>query len=163
MVTMNNGRMAYLLSMKTHREKFPVIRWIEDNIREGKVSIGGKACKEVIEEVTVRHIEDIVYNVVGGEVTSLELGWVVTPYFEDPARPRKEEIDLLEVCDHNQMQWLRTLCFDLIEAFNRPHSCSIDYYVREERCERCERVGSVNYYDGKNWSYYCGGSDRCCP
>lgn len=163
MVTMNNGRMAYLLSMKTHREKFPVIRWIEDNIQNGKVSIGGENCKEVIEEVTVRHVEDIVYNVKDGVVVSLALGWIVTPYFEDPARPRKEEIDLLEVCDHNQMQWLRTLCFDILEAFDRPHSCAIDYYVNEEECSGCRRIGPVNYHNGNNWSYYCGGSDRCCP
>lgn len=163
MKTMNNGGMAYLLSMKTHREKYPVVSWIEDNIRKGKVTIGGKPCPEVLEEVTVRHVEEIIYCVEGGEVTKLELGQVVSAYFEDPARPRKEELDLLEVCDQNQMQWLRTLCFDILEAFDRPHSCTIDYHVREEKCGGCERTGSVNYFDGQNWSYYCGGSHRCCP
>lgn len=163
MVTMNNGRMAHLLSMKTHREKFPVIRWIEDNIRTGKAASDyGTLCKEVIQEVTVRHIEEIIYNVEDGEVKSLALGWKVDSYFEDPARPKKEEIDLLEVCDNNEMRWLRTLCFDIVEAFDRPHSCSIDYHVMEKPCVGCEKPGPVNYLGG-NWEHYCGGNPKCCP
>lgn len=163
MARMTNYQIAYLLSLKTHREKFPVIRWIEDNIRDGKITISGKPCTEVIEEVSVKNTEEIVYSVADGKVASLALGWAVESYFSDPANPTKEEIDLLEVCEPDKMPGLKILCFDIEEAFEKPHSCSIDYYVKDERCPGCGRRGSVNYFDGQNWSYYCGSYFQCCP
>lgn len=163
---MTNGRMAYLLSVDTHRAKSPVISWIEENIRTGKANPDyGEACAEVIQEVTIRLVENVDYEVEDGKVISVITGWKSTPYFENPSKPTKQEIDLLEICEHNHFIWLRGMCFEILDMLDHPHSCSIDYHIMEEECSGagCERTGPVNYHGGRSWQYYCGGGPRCCP
>lgn len=166
MVTMTNGRMAHLLSVETHRAIGPVISWIEDNIRTGKAEPDyGTYCSEVIQEVTVRYKESVDYEVVGGKVVSVCTGWKSEPYFENPSKPTKKEIDLLEVCEYSHYKWLKKHCHEIMDILNHPHSSTICYHVMEETCSGsgCEKIGPVNYHGGKHWEYYCGGSPRCCP
>lgn len=163
---MTNGRMAYLLSVDTHRAKSPVISWIEENIRTGKANPDyGTNCAEVIQEVTARLVENVDYEVEDGKVISVITGWKSTPYFENPSKPTKQEIDLLEVCGHNHFVWLRGLCFEILDMLDHPHPCSIDYHIIEATCSGigCEKVGPVNYAGTNEYQYYCGGSSRCCP
>lgn len=162
---LTNYQMSYLLSLKTHREKYPVVHWIESQIAEGKAdSDFGEHCKEVIDEVRVHYagLEDIDYAVEDGKVVSLVLG---PAFFEDDANPTKEEFDLLEVVRPQCHRVLREFCEVIPEFFEHPHSCNIEYFVREEDCSGsgCERKGPVNYLNGKEWLNYCGGSPRCCP
>ena len=165
MVTMTNGRMAYLLSVDTHRALSPVINWIEDNIRTGKANVDyGTSCSEVIQEVSVKYTENVDYEVVDGKVVSVITGWRSAPYFEDISKPTREEIDLLEVCEHSHFKWLRTYCFEILSMLDHPHSSTIDYHIMEAPCVGCGKQGPVNYSFAKgDWSNYCGGSPRCCP
>lgn len=167
MVTMTNGRMAYLLSLDTIRAKCPIVRWTEENIRTGKANSDyGERCKDVIQEVSIRFVETVDFEVVGGKVTQVITGWKSEPYFADCAKPTKQEVDLLEVCDYNHFKWLRAYCFEILAIIDHPHSCSIEYHIAEETCSGsgCQRSGPVNYLHTQgNWSYYCGGSPRCRP
>lgn len=163
MAKMTNGRMAHLLSVDTHRAKSPVISWIEENIRTGKANPDyGTSCIEVIQEVSIRLVESVDYEVKDGKVTHVITGWKSYPYFENPAKPTKQEIDLLEVCEHNHFVWLRGLCFEILDMLDHPHSCSLDYHIMEKPCVGCDKDGPVNYFGGE-WVHYCNGSSRCCP
>ncbi|QPI18274.1 hypothetical protein POP15_226 [Pectobacterium phage POP15] len=166
MVTMTNGRMAHILSMATHRAEYPVVRWIEENIKSGKANTDyGTSCVEIMKEVTVRFVMEFAYEVEDGNVISVIHGFKADPYFEDRTKPTEKEIDLLELCDYNAFMVLRQMCFTMLDAFNHPHSCTIDYHIMEEDCSGagCEKTGPVNYHGGRNWQYYCGGGPRCCP
>lgn len=166
MVTMTNGRMAHLLSVRTHREEYPGVRWIEERIRAGSANSDyGTSCVEVIEEVTVRFIEEIAYEVDNGEVVSVICGYKADRFFEDRTRPKKEEIDLLELCEESEYRMLQRMCRLILDIFNHPHSCSYDYHIRKEPCSGsgCDSEGPVNYHGGRGWQYFCGGSPRCCP
>lgn len=166
METMTNDMMANLLSLDIIRAECPIVRWIEENIKTGKANSDyGTSCIDVIEEVSVRFVETIDFEIVGGEVTQVITGWKSEPYFADCAKPTKEEIDLLEVCEYAHFEWLRGYCFEILAMKNHPHSCSIDYHIKEEPCAGCEKQGPVNHcpYPDGNWSHYCGGGPRCCP
>lgn len=165
MVTMTNGRMAYLLSLDTIRAKCPIVRWIEENIHTGKANSDyGERCKDVIQEVSIRFVETVDFEVVDGKVTQVITGRKSEPYFADCAKPTRQEIDLIEVCEYSHFKWLRTYCFEILAIIDHPHSCSIDYYIKEEPCVGCDKDGPVNYLNQNgNWSHYCGGSPRCCP
>lgn len=163
MVTMTNGRMAYLLSVNTHRAEYPVVRWIEENIANGKAAPDyGTSAKEVIQEVSVRFVEAFEYEVIDGKVTKVITGWKSEPFFEDPAKPTKKEVDLIEVCDYTSYKMLKNMCHEILTAFRHPHSCTLDYYIMEKPCVGCDKQGPVNYFGG-DWEHYCQGSPRCCP
>lgn len=167
MVKMTPAKMAGHLSIRNHRERFLVARWIEANIRSGKAApdFGEGWAAEVVDEVRVRAVkEDIDYEVVGGILTSVVTGYRATKFFATPGEPTKEEIELLEVCDPQHFKWLEYLCIEIAWAFDHPHSCAIDYHIREEECCSCgNKKQAVNYHDGKRWLNFCGGSPRCCP
>lgn len=163
MERMTNGRMAHILSINTHRKEYPVVGWIEENIRSGKADPDlGTSCVNVIGEVAVRFIEQFEYEVLDGKVTQVICGQRAEPFFEDPTKPTRQEIDLLEVCDYNYHGVLKSMCQEILCAFRHPHSCAIDYHVEEAEC-LCGKVGAVNYKGPSGWQYYCGGSPRCCP
>lgn len=167
MVTMTNGRMAYLLSIDTIRAKCPIVGWIEENINTGKALTDyGTHCVDLIQEVSVRFVECVDFEVLNGKVTQVITGGKSEPYFADGAKPTKQEIDLLEVCEYSHFQWLRMYCFEILAILEHPHSCSIDYHIKEGSCSGsgCDREGPVNYlHSNGNWSYFCGGGPRCCP
>lgn len=167
MVTMTNGRMAHLLSIDTHRKGYPVVRWIEENIQSGKANTDyDLSCKDVIEEVSVKLEGTFEYEVLDGKITQVITGWKAEPFFEDPKRPTRKEIDLLEVCDPMGYNMLKEMCHEILVALDRPHSCSIEYLIIEDMCQGagCDKIGPVNYlHGGKDWRYFCGGSPRCCP
>lgn len=163
MERLTNGRIAHLLSVKTHREQYPVVRWIEENISSGKANSDyGTSCVEVVQEASVRFVEEFEYEIVDGRATRVIAGWRADRFFEDPAKPTREEIDLLEVCDYTCYQMLKRMCLEILAAFRHPHSCSIDYHIMEDICG-CGKVGAVNYKSDRGWEYRCGGSPRCCP
>lgn len=162
---LTNYQMSYLLSLKTHREKYPVVQWIEAEIANGSANTDfGESCKDVIDEVRVHYggREDLDYWVDKGKVVAVILG---PEFFEDNANPTKEEFDLLEVVHPKWHQDLRNFCEELPEYFNHPHSCIIDYQVKEADCSGCGRRGPVNWHDGDgtNWKNYCNGGPHCRP
>lgn len=166
MATMTNGRMAHLLSVKTHRGEYPVVRWIEENIANGKAAPDyGTSAKEVIQEVSVRFVESFEYEIIDGKVTRVIAGWNADRFFDDPTKPTRKEIDLIEVCDYTLYKMLKNMCHEILAAFRHPHSCSLDYYIMEATCSGsgCEKIGPVNYFGVSEYQYYCGGSPRCCP
>lgn len=161
-----NYQIAYLLSLKTHREKYPVVRWIESCIESGTANLDfGDKCSEVIDEVVVSYgTSEVSYGVREGKVICIFVGQRAEGFIEDLSNPGKEEIDMIELCDPRHHMWLRLLCKNIEEILQKPHSCKINYQVREEKCSLCGKwLGPVNYFDGVTWKTHCGGSSRCCP
>lgn len=136
----------------------------EHQHREGEHRLWRRLCKDVILEVSVRLVDTVDFEVVDGEVTRVITGRKSEPYFTNGAKPTKQEIDLLEVCEYSHFKWLRQYCFEILAIIDHPHSCSIDYHIVEKPCVGCGKQGPVNYFHRKGvWSHYCGGSPRCCP
>lgn len=149
------------LNMDVQRERFFVIRWIEERLAKDQDNE-----KELIEEVTVRLTEEFSYKVSSGIVQNVILFSEINDFFMEKDKPTVDELKLLEASMPKMFAWLSRLCVEIREAFDHPHSCSIDYHPREAVCsgQGCGRIGFVNYKDSEtNWQFFCGRSPRCCP
>lgn len=150
--------MIETLNMDVQREKFFVIKWIEEKLAKEKEA------RIFTTEVAVRLVEEFSYNIENGIVTGVVFYEDMLDYFEDPSSPKVEELKLLEASYPKRFKWLRELCLEMQDAFDHPHSCTIDYFQEEKVCCGCNRSGVVNYTDNcGNTAYYCGHSERCIP
>lgn len=150
--------MLEILNMDVQRSRFFVIKWIEDHLERDEED------KLFVKEVTVRLTEDFSYEIENGKVKSVILYEDMLDFFEDPANPTFQELELLSVAYPKRFKWLLELCFEMRDAFDHPHSCSIDYLREEKKCCGCNRIGPVNHIDhDKNTRYYCWRLLGCMP
>lgn len=161
---MTPGELARALSIDYHRN-FLCVRWAESNILLGKVDDYGSAACEVVEGVAVDFDNTkVYYEVLDGKLVAVVLGHYANRYVEDHTNPKEEELALFQVVEPEKYAKLagEASLYDFM--FDHPHSCSINYIIREEVCSGagCGKTGPVNYYH-KYWEYYCGGGPRCCP
>ena len=163
-LSMRPGEVARSLCIATHRS-FLCVRWAELNISLGKVEDYGEYAGEVVEAVAVSGGEkgNIYYEVTDGKIVSVCLGYA-SRYVEDHTNPKEDELALFQVVEPEKYAKLAEEATLYPVMFNMPHSCRIDYIIREEKCSGagCNKIGPVNYHFG-DWKYYCGGGPRCCP
>lgn len=153
-------QMSYLLSISTHRAKYPVVGWVENRMKkENKTDWNGWLGYGALECV----------NVILGDTRlsyTLDQDLRVESLFdvglESVGEPSKEDLDFLEVVYPEEFKSKFQLCHKIKEIFDRPHSCLIQPEYSTGEC-RCGKTGIVNCYSGYGWEYYCGGSPRCTP
>lgn len=161
MARITNYQMSYLLSISTHRAKYPVVRWIEEKMdKENKSEWNGWMGEGLLECVHVS---------LGGNGLSYYLNEnmkVVSVFgetLEGVSEPSKSDIDFLQAVNPEEYSFQQELCCGVLQQmFARPHSCLIQPEYKTSKC-RCGETGIVNYYSGYRWEYYCGGGPRCCP
>ena len=150
--------MLEILNMDVQRKRFFVIKWIEDHLGRDKE---GQA---FVKEVAVRLTDEFSYEIENGKVKGVVLYEDMLDFFEDYTKPTFQELELLSVAYPKRFKWLVELCFEMRDAFDHPHSCTIDYFTEQKNCCGCNRIGPVNYIDeNENTRYYCGNSERCLP
>lgn len=171
---MTHGEMAKLLNMQHHRGRWPVVRWIEENINRWHPDYGDYYA-ELVESVTVRASPGVIpggfwlaYIVEGGKVTSVSFPQSLDNLVEEYAEPRKDELLMLEMTHPEDFNLMVMFCHQLDHIFGRPHSTELEYHVAREECSGSGcggSMGEVNYHRGGSgeWEFYCGGSPRCCP
>lgn len=165
-----NGETCHYLSLDTHRASWPVVRWIEEAIAEGRATNNEEYGIDTIYAVKVQsgpgavdlEKEEFLYIVEKGKVVALDL--YKEGYFSDIANPTADELSILEMVDVRLYKSLRfTAMFIRGGLFDKPHSCRLIYLEEEKECCGCGKWGEVNYSSGSEMLYYCGGGPRCCP
>lgn len=166
---MSFERVAHILDITTHYERWPVVRWANEHMAKGDVDFGDDY-KHLVEHVSIFLPPDMgfayVVNEESGLIESLRLHYTYANMISDLAHPTSEEMQLISMVYPDEYVVIEELCEHIDKVmFNRPHSCKIQYEVVEEDCHCCEsNRGIVNYRRGKrDWVNYCGGSPRCCP
>lgn len=156
-----NYQMSYLLSVSTHRAKYPVVNWVEEQMKREDnynwsrwLGYGALECVHILlgeNKFSYTLNQDL-------RVTSL----FDCHGFRDVSEPTKEDIDFLEVIYPEEYKSKFAICHSMEEIFKRPHSCLIQPEFAQKNC-RCGKVGTVNYYSGYSWEYYCGRGMSCTP
>lgn len=161
-------RMATLLGIGHHRERWPAVRWIEEHISKGDSDFGD-FYKDVVEGVKISFADSefwVEYLMDKGEAACLSLPNSLFQLLDDyRTGPSAEELLLYKMTHPDGYAIMEKYCEFLENHLEKPHSGEIRYRIRHETCSGagCERVGEVNYHGSSDYEYYCGGSPRCCP
>lgn len=160
MARLTNYQMAYLLSVSTHRAKYPVVDWVENNVKkDNKDNWNGWLGYGALDRVRVVCGFTCFYYFLD---ENLKVESVLEGPLAGEGDPSKKDIDFLQAIDPGYYSSLRDICTDLPRVFDRPHHCIIQVEYTTKDC-RCGRNGIVNHYSGHDWEFYCGRGSSCMP
>lgn len=86
-------------------------------------------------------------------------------YIEETRTVKKEEIDLIEVCDNVYYEIIKYIASEAADLLAWDDEVVVRLIPQQEFCSGsgCGCFGAVNYKGSDGWKFYCGGSDRCIP
>lgn len=89
----------------------------------------------------------------------------VKVYIEETKSVKKEEVDLVEVCDNVHYEIIKYIASEAADLLASDDEVVVRLIPQQEFCSGsgCGCFGAVNYKGGDGWKFYCGGSDRCIP